>query len=57
MIVFLAYAQLGYLLFGTMVEDYKSFAISIFTLFRIILGDFNFDGNDEFVFLLNDFYL
>ncbi|CAF2049019.1 unnamed protein product [Rotaria magnacalcarata] len=44
MIVFLAYAQLGYLLFGTMVEDYKSFAISIFTLFRIILGDFNFDA-------------
>ncbi|CAF3336661.1 unnamed protein product [Rotaria socialis] len=44
MIVFLAYAQLGYLLFGTMVEDYKSFAISIFTLFRIILGDFDFEA-------------
>ncbi|CAF4205861.1 unnamed protein product [Rotaria sp. Silwood2] len=29
MIVFLAYAQLGYLLFGTMVEDYKTFAISM----------------------------
>ncbi|CAF4587465.1 unnamed protein product [Rotaria sp. Silwood1] len=44
MIVFLAYAQLGYLLFGTMVDDYKTFAISIFTLFRIILGDFDFDA-------------
>lgn len=29
MIVFLAYAQLGYLLFGTMVDDYKTFAISM----------------------------
>ncbi|CAF1031844.1 unnamed protein product [Adineta ricciae] len=44
MIVFLAYAQLGYLLFGTMVDDYKTFAISIFTLFRIILGDFDFNA-------------
>ncbi|UJR37362.1 hypothetical protein I4U23_030070 [Adineta vaga] len=44
MIVFLAYAQLGYLLFGSMVEDYKTFSASIFTLFRIILGDFDFDA-------------
>ncbi|CAF1059968.1 unnamed protein product [Rotaria magnacalcarata] len=44
MIVFLAYAQLGYLLFGTMVDDYKTFSISIFTLFRIILGDFDFNA-------------
>ncbi|CAF1290241.1 unnamed protein product [Rotaria sordida] len=44
MIVFLAYAQLGYLLFGTMIDDYKTFAISIFTLFRIILGDFDFNA-------------
>ncbi|CAF0898034.1 unnamed protein product [Adineta steineri] len=44
MIVFLAYAQLGYLLFGTMVTDYKTFSTSIFTLFRIILGDFDFDA-------------
>jgi polycystin 2 len=29
MIVFLAYAQLGYLLFGTMVNDYQTFAISM----------------------------
>jgi len=44
MIVFLAYAQLGYLLFGSLVNDYKTFAISIFTLFRIILGDFDFNA-------------
>ncbi len=29
MIVFLAYAQLGYLLFGTLVSDYQSFGISM----------------------------
>ncbi|CAF1188330.1 unnamed protein product [Adineta steineri] len=44
MIVFLAYAQLGYLLFGSLIEDYKTFALSIFSLFRIILGDFDFDA-------------
>ncbi|CAD5121175.1 DgyrCDS9711 [Dimorphilus gyrociliatus] len=41
-IVFLAFAQLGYLIFGTQVKDFSSFPSSIFTLFRIILGDFNF---------------
>ncbi len=29
MIVFMAYAQLGYLLFGAMIDDYKTFAISV----------------------------
>ncbi|XP_076327573.1 polycystin-2-like protein 1 [Tachypleus tridentatus] len=42
-IVFLAYAQLGYLLFGTQINDFRNFLKSIFTLLRIILGDFNFD--------------
>lgn len=41
-IVFLAFAQLGYLIFGTQVKDFSSFPSAIFTLFRIILGDFNF---------------
>lgn len=41
-IVFLAFAQLGYLIFGTQVKDFSSFESAIFTLFRIILGDFNF---------------
>ncbi|CAF0929169.1 unnamed protein product [Adineta ricciae] len=53
MIVFLAYAQLGYLLFGSMVEDYKTFSTSIFTLFRIILGDFDFDGTYSACILCN----
>ena len=41
-IVFLAFAQLGNLLFGTMVTDFASFDESIFTLLRTILGDFDF---------------
>ncbi|CAF0813690.1 unnamed protein product [Brachionus calyciflorus] len=41
-IVFFAYAQLGYLLFGATVEDYSTFTNTLFTLFRIILGDFDF---------------
>lgn len=41
-IIFLAYAQWGYLIFGTQVQDFSTYMDSIFTLFRIILGDFNF---------------
>nr|CAB3264909.1 polycystin-2-like [Phallusia mammillata] len=41
-IIFLAYAQLGYLVFGTQVKDFSTFSESIFTQFRIILGDFDF---------------
>jgi polycystin 2 len=41
-IVFFAYAQLGYLLFGTTFEDYSTFSNAVFTLLRTILGDFDF---------------
>ncbi|CAG0892278.1 unnamed protein product [Cyprideis torosa] len=41
-IVFFAFAQLGYLLFGTQVHDFRTFGDSVFTLLRTILGDFNF---------------
>ncbi|NXI96187.1 PK2L2 protein, partial [Psophia crepitans] len=41
--VFFAYAQLGYLVFGSQVEDFSSFQNCIFTQFRIVLGDFNFE--------------
>ncbi|KAK7930536.1 hypothetical protein WMY93_006931 [Mugilogobius chulae] len=41
-IIFLAYAQLAYLVFGTQVNDFSTFQDSIFTQFRIILGDFDF---------------
>ncbi|XP_030628303.1 polycystic kidney disease 2-like 1 protein [Chanos chanos] len=43
-IVFFAYAQLGYLLFGTEVETFSVFNKCIFTQFRIILGDFDYDA-------------
>ncbi|XP_051487608.1 polycystic kidney disease 2-like 2 protein isoform X1 [Apus apus] len=41
-LVFFAYAQLGYLLFGSQVEEFSTFQNSIFTQFRMVLGDFNF---------------
>lgn len=41
-IVFFAYAQLGYLVFGSQLRDFSTFGDSVFTLFRIILGDFDF---------------
>ncbi|XP_056147434.1 polycystic kidney disease 2-like 1 protein [Lampris incognitus] len=43
-IVFFAYAQLGYLLFGTEVDSFSTFVKCIFTQFRIILGDFDYDA-------------
>jgi len=41
-IVFMAYAQLGYLLFGGQNPDYSSMGTTLFTLFRTVLGDFDF---------------
>ncbi|XP_066304092.1 polycystin-2-like protein 1 isoform X2 [Branchiostoma lanceolatum] len=46
-IIFFAYAQLGYLVFGTQVKDFSTFPDAIFTLFRIILGDFDFNALEE----------
>ncbi|NXJ87642.1 PK2L2 protein, partial [Corythaixoides concolor] len=42
-IVFFAYAQLGHLVFGSQVEEFSTFQNCIFTQFRIVLGDFNFE--------------
>jgi hypothetical protein len=41
-IVFLAYAQFGYLVFGPTTFGFHTFGDSIYSLFRIILGDFDF---------------
>ncbi|NXP06043.1 PK2L2 protein, partial [Thinocorus orbignyianus] len=46
-IVFFAYAQLGYLVFGLQVEEFSSFPNCIFTQFRIVLGDFNFQAIED----------
>lgn len=41
-IVFIAYAQLGYILFGTENENFRTYVDSIFTLLRTVLGDFDY---------------
>ncbi|CAD6994677.1 unnamed protein product [Ceratitis capitata] len=43
-IVFLAYAQLGLLLFGNVHQDFRNFKESLLTMIRMILGDFDYDG-------------
>ncbi|KAM9226579.1 polycystin-2-like protein 2 [Leptosomus discolor] len=42
-IIFFAYAQFGYLVFGSQVEEFSTFPNCIFTQFRIVLGDFDFE--------------
>ncbi|XP_017156666.1 polycystic kidney disease 2-like 2 protein isoform X1 [Drosophila miranda] len=42
-IVFLAYAQLGLLLFGTEHPDFNNFLTSVLTMIRMILGDFQYN--------------
>uniref|UniRef100_UPI00398EA1B4 polycystin-2 n=1 Tax=Pristiophorus japonicus TaxID=55135 RepID=UPI00398EA1B4 len=55
-IVFLAYAQLAYLVFGTQVDDFSTFHTCIFTQFRIILGDFDFTKIEEANRILGPIY-
>ncbi|XP_054085331.1 polycystic kidney disease 2-like 2 protein isoform X2 [Zeugodacus cucurbitae] len=43
-IVFLAYAQLGLLLFGNVHHDFRNFKESLLTMIRMILGDFDYEG-------------
>eukprot|EP00040_Diaphanoeca_grandis_P020192 m.107400 g.107400 ORF g.107400 m.107400 type:complete len:688 (+) comp27793_c1_seq1:310-2373(+) len=42
LIVFFAFAQLGYLVFSSDTFGFHTFGDTVFTLFRIILGDFDF---------------
>ncbi|XP_030643868.1 polycystin-2 [Chanos chanos] len=55
-IIFLAYAQLAYLVFGTQVNDFSTFQACIFTQFRIILGDFDFSEIEETNKILGPIY-
>ncbi|KAM4052642.1 polycystin-2 isoform 1-T1 [Anomaloglossus baeobatrachus] len=55
-IIFLAYAQFAYLVFGTQVDDFSSFQDCIFTQFRILLGDFNFTEIEEANRILGPLY-
>jgi polycystin 2 len=55
-IVFLAYAQIGFLVFGTQVYDFSSFQFSIYSLFRIILGDFDFEALETANYILGPIF-
>lgn len=55
-IIFVAYAQLGYLIFGTIVGDFYTPSQSMYTLFRIILGDFNFHALERANYILGPLY-
>lgn len=56
LIIFLAYAQFAYLVFGTQIEDFSSFQDCIVTQFRIIVGDFNFTEIEEANRILGPIY-
>nr|CAD7449563.1 unnamed protein product [Timema bartmani] len=43
-IVFCAFAQLSYLLFGSQLERFSTFINAMFTLLRILLADFDYDA-------------
>ena len=51
-IIFIGYAQFGYLVFGQTVDNFSSFNESLFTLFRIILGDFDFHELEQADYIL-----
>ncbi|KAM9373275.1 polycystin-2-like protein 2 [Phaethornis superciliosus] len=55
-IVFFAYAQLGYLVFGSQVEEFSTFQNCIFTQFRIVLGDFEFEAIETVNKILGPLY-
>ncbi len=55
-IIYFAFVQLGFLLFGIQVYDFRSFIDSVFTLFRMILGDFNFKAIENANVILGPAY-
>lgn len=55
-IVFLAYAQLGLLIFGTSHPDFREFGISVITLMRMFLGDFEYQLIEEANHILGPIY-
>ncbi|XP_031221166.1 polycystic kidney disease 2-like 2 protein isoform X2 [Mastomys coucha] len=55
-IIFSAYAQLAFLVFGSQVDDFSTFQNSIFAQFRIVLGDFNFAGIQQANWILGPIY-
>lgn len=41
-VVFIAFAQLGFIIFGKENEDFRTFKDSMLTLLRTVLGDFDY---------------
>lgn len=46
-IVFLAYAELGLILFGTVHPDFRTLRESFLTMMRMVLGDFDYEALEE----------
>ena len=55
-IIFGAFIQLGYLLFGTQIFDYSSLYHTIFALIRTILGDFDFTQLEKANYVFGPIY-
>ncbi|XP_068004685.1 polycystin-2-like protein 2 [Melanerpes formicivorus] len=55
-IIFFAYAQFGYLVFGSQAEEFSTFQNSIFTQFRMVLGDLKFETIEAADRILGPFY-
>ena len=55
-IIFGAFVQLGYLLFGTQIFDYSSLYHTIFALIRTILGDFDFSKLEKANYVFGPIY-
>jgi polycystin 2 len=47
MVTYLAYAQLGVLIFGGELDSFRNLPHSLYTLFRVILGDFDFHAMES----------
>lgn len=62
-IFMLAYTQYGYLLFGSVLKDYRNFMTSLESVFRLLLGQFAFydmfavDAFMGFIFLMSFIFL
>ncbi|KAH9278603.1 Polycystin-2 [Echinococcus granulosus] len=55
-IIFAAFVQAGTLMFGSTSSEFKSFDLSAFALYRIILGDFDMDAIKATHILLGPLY-
>lgn len=55
-VTYLAYAELGVLIFGGQLDQFKNIFHSIYTLFRVILGDFDFHALESSNRILGPIY-